>query len=243
MPTQSTFAILLLIARPAAGKSEIIDYLKRTPGEERARRFHIADFAEIDDFPMLWAWFEEDHLLNEMGQPRLHTDAEGYFTAQYLWDLLIRRMCLEYTKLQRQNPPETVVMEFSRGMEHGGYASAFAHLTPQVVEKMAVLYVNVTWEESLRKNRKRFNPERPDSILEHSLPDAKLERLYRDSDWSAVSNADAHFLTIQGRRVPYAVFENEDDVTSGHGQALGSRLEDCLERLWRLSNSNPNSPW
>jgi hypothetical protein len=53
MRSKDTFDILLLIARPAAGKSEIIDYLKRTALEERVRRFHIGEFAEIDDFPML----------------------------------------------------------------------------------------------------------------------------------------------------------------------------------------------
>ena len=52
--------IILLIARPAAGKSEIIDYLKKTPETKREERFHVGAFDEIDDFPMLWAWFEEE---------------------------------------------------------------------------------------------------------------------------------------------------------------------------------------
>ncbi|HEY5157039.1 MAG TPA: hypothetical protein VII93_03645, partial [Anaerolineales bacterium] len=92
------FDSILLIARPAAGKSEIIDYLKRVPVEERRRRFHVGRFDEIDDFPMIWTWFEEDALLAKMGHPRLHTDAEGYFIEKYLWDLLIERVSLEYQK-------------------------------------------------------------------------------------------------------------------------------------------------
>ena len=35
--------------------------------------------------------------------------------------------------------------------------------------------VQVSFAESLRKNRKRFNPERPDSILEHAVDEKKLE--------------------------------------------------------------------
>jgi hypothetical protein len=101
---KNTFDILLLIARPAAGKSEIIDYLKNTPVEERRERFHIGEFVEIDDFPMLWTWFEEDALLEEMGHPRLHTDAKGLFLHQYLWDLLIERIGLEYQKKVRDIP-------------------------------------------------------------------------------------------------------------------------------------------
>jgi len=92
MDDQNTFDILLLIARPAAGKSEIIDYLKRTEPETRRQRFHIGRFGEIDDFPMLWTWFEEDAILAEMGRPRLHTTPDNYFKDHYLWDLLIRRI-------------------------------------------------------------------------------------------------------------------------------------------------------
>ena len=57
------FEIIILLGRPAAGKSEVIDFLKKTPVEERLRRFHIGRFEEIDDFPMLWTWFEEDAFL------------------------------------------------------------------------------------------------------------------------------------------------------------------------------------
>ena len=80
MQQTPVFDIIFLVARRAAGKSEIIDYLKRTEVDERLRRFHIGAFSEIDDFPMLWTWFEEDAILARMGKPRLHTDADGYFT-------------------------------------------------------------------------------------------------------------------------------------------------------------------
>lgn len=238
MAQQQHFNILLLIGRPGSGKSEVIDYLKRTPPEKRIERFHIANLDEIDDFPMLWTWFEEDALLEQMGQARLHLDSEGYFTGQHLWDLLIERIGLEYQKRLRDIPDYTAryttLVEFSRGKEHGGYRSAFSHLKPAMLERIALLNIEVSWEESLRKNRKRFNPDKPDSILEHSLPDSKLERLYKELDWVEVSQADPHYLTIQGIRVPYVVFDNADDVTTTGGEALGARLEQRLGRLWQL---------
>jgi hypothetical protein len=233
-----TFEILLLIARPAAGKSEVIDYLKHTPVNSRIERFHIGEFTEIDDFPMLWTWFEEDALLDKMGHPRLHTDANGYFVENYLWDLLIERIGLEYQKKLRDvsefAEKFTTIIEFSRGSEHGGYRSAFEHLEPQMLSKMAILYIDVPWEESLRKNRKRFNPNKPDSILEHGLPDSKLERLYKEVDWEEVSRPDPRFISIQGVQVPYIIFNNEDDVTTARGNPLGDRLETCLKKLWNL---------
>jgi hypothetical protein len=244
MITNAIFNILLLIARPAAGKSEIIHYLSGVPLENRIKRFHIGRMNEIDDFPMLWTWFEEDALIKKMGHDPIHTDSDGYFLQQYFWDLLIERIGLEYEKRIRDiadfETDYTTIVEFSRGTEHGGYRSAFAHLSPEMIERMAVLYVDVPWQESLRKNRKRFNPEKPDSILEHSLPDAKLERLYKECDWYEVSKEDEKYLSIQGKKVPYIVFENDDDITSQPGEGLGNRLEARLIQLWKLWENKKN---
>jgi len=234
---RDTFDILFLIARPAAGKSEVISYLKRVEVEERRRRFHIGPFEELDDFPLLWAWFEEDAILSRMGHPRLHTDEEGYFKYPYLWHVLIERLALEYQKRRRDRPPGrevTTIVEFSRGSGAGGYREAFWHFPEEMLQRGAICYIRVSYEESLRKNRLRFDPDRPDSILGHSLPDEKMERLYREDDWDAFSAGDPEFVTVRGVRVPYVVFENEDDVTTPQGEPLGQRLEEVLGRLWAL---------
>ncbi len=237
MTQHSVFDTLILIARPAAGKSEIIHYFKNTPLEVRPQRFHIGKIDEIDDFPMLWTWFEEDDILSQMGKPRLHTTVDGYFRWPYLWDVLIRRISLEYQKRQRDAPsgpePVTTLVEFARGVEHGGFRQAFEHLSPQLLERAAILYINVSYAESLRKNRRRFNPNRPDSILEHGLSDEKMERLYAQVDWQELTQGKAGgFLSIQRFAVPFVVFENEDDVTTQGGEALGQRLERLLGDLW-----------
>ena len=226
------FKILLLIARPAAGKSEVIHYLKQTPELERKKKFHIGKFSEIDDFPMLWTWFEEDALLQQLGHPRLHTTPDGYFKYPYLWDLLIERINLEYKKQLRDGDEETIIIEFSRGTEHGGFRRAFKHLSDEILKNLAILYIDVTWEESLRKNRRRFNPDRPDSILEHGLPDEKLERLYRHSDWHEIIQDSGKNIIIRNQKVPYVVFDNADDVTTIGGEKLGKRLETMLDKLW-----------
>jgi hypothetical protein len=237
MAEKNTFDILVLNARPAAGKSEIIDYLKRCDIIDRKQRFHIGEFEEIDDFPMLWTWFEEDEILQEMGFPRLHSDENGYFSGQHLWNLLIRRMSMDYQKkLDRvagYHDRFTTILEFSRGNEHGGYSEAYQHLSPQIIKHMAILYVDVSYDESFRKNRKRFNPERPDSILEHGLSDKKMERMYKAVDFHTLTRSDPAYLEVQGTKVPYVVFQNEDDVTSARGDALGNRLKEKLSILWQ----------
>jgi len=229
------FEIIILLGRPASGKSEVIDYLKKTPIPERLKRFHISEFEEIDDFPMLWTWFEEDAILEKiMHQPRFHTDPDGYFLHQYQWNLLIERISLEYQKKLRDEgyaKDMTTVIEFSRGSEHGGYETAFRHLSPDILEKACVLYIDVSYEESLRKNRRRFNPNRPDSILEHGLPDNKLERLYKEVDWDSFKGSDPEFIHFSGHKIPYAVFNNMPEKTD-KPDVLGGHLEDVLKKLW-----------
>ena len=226
------------MGRPASGKSEIIDYLGKLDPDQRRSRFQLGELEVVDDFPMLWAWFEEDKLLAEMGKPPLHTGGDGYFKEDYLWDLLIRRLCLEYKKRKTEDPSlhegSTVIIEFSRGSEHGGYRRAFEQMSVDVLEAAAVLYLQVSFEESLRKNHKRFNPEAPHSILEHSLPEAKMKRLYGIDDWSELSRSDSRFLLLKDLKIPYSVFENEADFTTTGGEELGRRLAGCFEALWRI---------
>jgi hypothetical protein len=242
--SQQTFHVLILIGRPASGKSEMIAFLKTTPSDTRAREYRIANPDVIDDFLMLWTWFEEDHILSTvLERPRIYTDDAGYFKHNDLWHLLIERISLEYHKRLRDDPAyhdhTTAIVEFARGGEHGGYAQALGHLSDALLHRAAILYVHVSFEESLRKNRRRYNPERPDSILEHALPDDKLARLYRDDDWNTFSARDPEYVTIRSTRVPYVVFENEDDVTTNSTDLMASRLRSVLERLWELQRRRP----
>jgi hypothetical protein len=236
------FDALIFVGRPASGKSEILDFILSTSPEIRRHRFHLGYPAIFDDFPLLWAWFEEDEILEKLGYPRLHSDPDGLFLYTYLWDVLIHRLSLGYQKTVRDDPDfhahSTGLIEFSRGSEHGGYTAAFNHLSDQVLSRAAVLYVSVSYAESLRKNRRRYNPNRPDSILEHGLPDWKLERLYREDDWATFSAPNPHFLSIRGFSVPYAVFENEDDVTTVDPARMADRLAAVLDRLWSLERKS-----
>ena len=237
--TKDTFDILFLIGRPASGKSEIIDFLTRLPGKDRHERVHIATLQILDDFPILWSWFEEDDILSKtFGMPRLHSDERGYFLHKELWHVLIERLSLDYSKKIRDDSTyhdhTTTLIEFARGTEHGGYVEALSHVSDEIIRRAVILYVSVPFEESLRKNRRRFNPDKPDSILEHGLTDEKMERLYREDDWAALAPGESGHLTIRASSVPYAVFPNEDNVTTDKPEQLAARLESVLSKLWEL---------
>lgn len=244
---KETFDVVILNGRPAAGKSEIIDYLKKIPVHERVRRFHIGEFEEFDDFPILWERFEDDDIYEQHGKPRLISDTsfpyegrtyDGYvFKDPFFWNFLIEKLNHFYAKRLRDDPAYhermTAIFEFARGTQHGGFAEAYSYLSSDVLTRASTIYIQVSWEESLRKNRRRRNPDRPDSILEHSLEDKKLEFLYKESDWEAFSSRDPRRLIVGAHRVPYAVFENEPEKTD-KPEILGRHLEEVCGRLWSL---------
>lgn len=242
---KQNFDVVILNGRPAAGKSEIIDYLKRAPVPERLTRFHIGEFEEIDDFPYLWERFQDDDILEKMGKPRMFSETsymfngkryQGYtFKEKYIWSFFIRKLDLAYSIKMRDDKNffdhKTMLVEFSRGSEHGGFTEAYQHLSDELLSRACVIYIKVSFEESLRKNRRRFNPNKPDSILEHALEDSKLELLYKGSDWEQFSSADPNFLTVRGIKIPYAVFDNEPEKTD-KPEILGTHLEEVTSRLW-----------
>ncbi|HNX00880.1 MAG TPA: hypothetical protein PLE74_03770 [Candidatus Cloacimonadota bacterium] len=234
------FDILLLLGRPASGKSEIIDFVKKLNPIKRSEYYHLGELKEIDDFPMLWTWFEEDDILSrEMGKTRMHTYPDGMFLFNYQWDLLIRRMNMEYQKQLRDtadfHSEYTTLIEFSRGSEHGGYKSAFSNLSDEILKRAAILYVDVTYEESVRKNQRRFNPDKPDSILEHGLPMDKMEKLYKEIDWQDVIAGNPTHIMINNIPVPYVVFNNMPEKTDSPDK-LAQPLLESLDILWKLKN-------
>ena len=241
------FEIIILNGRPAAGKSEVIDYLKQVPVDERIKRFHIGEFLEIDDFPILWEQFEDDDILEEMGLPRLISNKEfhyqgktypGYvFKEKWYWNFLIKKLNHQYHRLLRDDPDfhkqnKTAILEFSRGTEHGGFKTAYDYLSEEILQKAVTLYIKVDFEESMRKNRRRYNPDKPDSILEHALEDTKMEMLYKGSDWEEFASGP-EYLKVREFKVPYGIFDNMPEKTD-KPDVLGAHLEEVLTRLWQV---------
>lgn len=229
------FPILIITGRPAAGKSELIDFLKKSDPADRLRRFQIAEFEELDDFVYVWETFEADDILSRHGRPRLWTDDKYWFKDGFIWNLYIERINLEYRKKLARNPDYhrnmTTLIEFARGGEHG-IEQALSALHGDILSRARIVYIRVSYEESVRKNRRRARKGEEDSILYHSLPDEKMEFYYRVNDWEALESRNPDVIRVNGIEVPYAVFENEPEKT--HDPALiGKELDRVAARLRR----------
>ncbi len=233
-----TFPILIITGRPAAGKSEVIDFLKRVPVIKRAETLHIGPFEELDDFPYLWEKFEEDDMLEKSGRERLHSDSKYYFKDEWFWDFMIEKINLELRKKMAKKPTlfedgNTVVIEWARGGENGIRHCLDVHCD-EILERAAVMYIDVTYEESVRKNHRRARPGEEDSILYHSLPDEKMDFYYKVNDWQEIAGDQlGGYIDVRGFKVPYSVLPNMPEVTDAD-EKLGPALAESLKRLWKL---------
>lgn len=227
------FPVLIITGRPAAGKSEVIDFLKKCPPEERLERFGIADFEELDDFLYVWETFEIDDLLTKAGKPRLWTDEKYWFKEHFIWNLYMMRVDLEFRKKVARDSDylnkKTVLIEFARGGENG-IEEALSHLSDELLKQARLMYIRVPYEESVRKNRRRARPGEEHSILYHSLPDEKMDFYYRINDWDKLEARDPKYIDIRGVKIPYAVFENMPEKTLDP-KLIGEELERVAKRL------------
>lgn len=235
---KNNFDVIILIGRPAAGKSEVIDFLKKTPVAQRSERFHIGDFEEIDDFVYVWETFEIDDILTKNGKPRIWSDGKYWFKDHFIWNLYIERISLTYRKKvaadKNYHDKMTTLIEFARGGEKG-FAEAFSYLHEDLLKKACIVYIRVPYEESVRKNRRRARPGMEDSILYHSLPDEKMEHYYKTNDWEKLESIDPVFIEIKGIKVPYAVFENMPEKTDDPAK-ISPELGRVTKLLWEKMN-------
>jgi len=230
-----TFDVLLLLGRPASGKSEFIDFMQNLPAARRAERFRIAPFDVFDDFPILWEVFEEDDIWEALGRDRLHSKrCNGNYAVvdNGLWNFLIEKLNQQTAAVLRESEivhHRTLIIEFSRGGA-SGYTEALSHLSPAILRRAAILYFDVSFDESWRRNIARYDEKRRSGLLTHSVPHEEMERTYGADDWARIAGDAQGTIEIRGVSIPYATMGNEPEFTDPI--ALGERYASALRPLY-----------
>ncbi|MCX7750515.1 MAG: hypothetical protein N2320_03015 [Candidatus Bipolaricaulota bacterium] len=224
---------LLLLGRPASGKSELIQFLRGLPPEERAQAYHLGALRIADDFPILWQLFREDDLWERVGRGRLHSRraGENYAVAgDHVWPFLTLRL-VEGLAQRPAGEGETVIVEFARGGPTA-YRDALSLFSSEILEQAAILYLDVPFAESWRRNLARYDRARRDGILTHSVPREEMERTYAADDWPTLApNPEGH-LAIAGVRVPYVTVPNVPEPIAPADFAR--RFQPAFAALWGL---------
>ncbi len=234
---EETLDVLLLLGRPASGKSEFIDFMSQISSDHRAREFFLAPFSVVDDFPILWELFQQDDAWESLGHERLFSkQTEGNYAVanDAVWEFLIQQINRRVLAAPCFTSPgigQTIIIEFARGGSTG-YADALDRLSPDILRRAAALYVSVSFEESWRRNIARYDAKKRDGILTHSVPREEMERTYGTDDWSTLTDGVTGYLQVGDVQIPYATMSNEPE--SKVPEVLASRYRAALGPLYAL---------
>jgi hypothetical protein len=239
------FQHLLVLGRPACGKSEFIDFLKHSPDDMRRQRLHVGRFEEVDDFPWLWEKFQDDEIWEKTGYGRLYTEeympgnpgmapkgAKLFDWCMYKFNDVIARQYLGREEFYRDS---TLLIEFSRG-GHDGFGRALRVLDRAILERAAIFHIHVSREESWRRNVARYQEKLKHSILAHMVPKQTYDCFYDTSDWAELTRGEpAGRLDVNGLQVPFVTMNNEPESTDA--AVLEERYSAALGQLWQLRSS------
>ena len=237
-----TFDHLLLLGRPAGGKSEFIDFMKKVPDDVRAQKFHIGKFEEVDDFVWIWEKFMEDDLWEKAGYPRLYSKnympgnpgmaPEGERIFRFCMHKFNEVIAEKYLTRPQFYNDHTLFIEFARGRKNA-FKDSLQTLKPEILGRAAILFIYVTREESWRRNVARYQENLKHSILAHMVPKETFDHFYSDHDWLDLTKNDRNgHIDLNGLRVPFVTMVNEPESTDP--AVLNKRYGDALEKLYEL---------
>lgn len=234
-----TFDNLILLGRPASGKSEFIDFVKKTPIQDRISLFHIGQIEELDDYKFLAQKFQEEDIWQKVtGSAKYSHKEQGGNTIDdiRLFDFALscvnQLAVLRYVPNQQFYEEGTLFIEFSRGCDLK-YADSLAMLDAEVLKRAAIFYVNTSFEECWRRNVARFQEKAKHSILAHMVPRTEMERTYLTDDWKELTQGrEVGTMTVKGINVPFVTLDNE--IESKDPIVLTERYKTALAKLKKL---------
>ncbi|MFA6433908.1 MAG: hypothetical protein WCW52_04370 [Elusimicrobiales bacterium] len=149
---EKTFDIVLLLALPASGKSEVRRFLANVEPERLKNEFHIGANLQLDDFPYVHMMRRADDELAKLGHRRLFfKSGDSPFLDTKDWGTLIHLLNEDYQDLMRK----TVVKTGSAAdllMRRMDKAGEKAHLAPRLakLDKAAWAAVSAALEKEAR---------------------------------------------------------------------------------------------
>jgi hypothetical protein len=242
----SKFDNLMVLGRPASGKSEFLDFMKNQVTEaQRLEKFHIGKFVEIDDFPWIWEKFMDDDVWEKVGQSRKYS--ANYMPnnpgmaphGSPLFDFCMEKFNVEIDKRYLQKPEfyneNTLLIEFARGGENG-FEHALNLLSKPILEKSSIFFIYVTPGESWRRNVARYEENKRHSILSHMVPKETYDCYYTTHDWLELTKEQPHgYVTIKGINIPFVTMNNEPESTDP--VILNDRYGPALRKLMELQKN------
>ena len=240
---------LILLGRPASGKSEFIDFIKGLSDTERNEICHIAKFEEIDDFPWIWEKFVEDDLWERAGYPRRYSKEymkgnpgvipEGAPLFDFCMEMFNREIKKKYLSNSDFYKEHTLIIEFSRGGKKK-CTEELPRLAPEIWKSAAILYIDVSRDDSWRRNVARYEEKAKHSILAHMVPKETYDHYYNEIDWADVTGGkESGFIEVHGMKIPFVSMNNEPELPPG--PEIAERYKKALDKLYELYSTGDPS--
>lgn len=227
------FKKIILLGRPASGKSEFIDFLKKTPASRCSERYHIGPFQELDDFLWLWQKFQEDDLWEKAGHKRQFSKGaeHGYLiTDGSVLDFCFARFNWEWEKLPKEG---TTFIEFSRGKGDGGYRYALNKLSDSLLKDSGILFLWNTYEEACRRNEARFQEKLKHTVLAHKVPEEDMVRFGKEIDWLELTHGKpSGTIPVRDFKIPFVTMNNMPEIVDE--KLLDARYKAALDQLMEI---------
>ncbi|MGC4115008.1 MAG: hypothetical protein QM765_10440 [Myxococcales bacterium] len=138
-----TLDVLLLLALPASGKSEVRKYFGSLSPEKLKGDFQIGTNAQLDDYPYVHLMRSISEALVEMKQDGIFFDAGDQPMKQPLdWGTLIHIInddfedLIAYRKIEAKDPAEWALIRFDAARQKVGAPPVFSTMNPEVKAKL-----------------------------------------------------------------------------------------------------------
>lgn len=230
------FDHLFVLGRPASGKSEFIDFIKKTDVAQRIELFHIAELEELDDYMILAGKFKEDNIWERLLGKGMYSTRDG--GGHLVDDLDLFRFGINQINkalVNRYIPNEdfykdhTMFIEFARGCDLG-YQVTLDQFHPDVFKRAAIFFIDCSFEECWRRNVARYEAKKKYSVLAHLVPRSEMEKLYFTHDWTDMTKGEqAGYIKLKDVTVPFVTMDNEKELKDP--TALTKRYKQSLDVL------------
>ena len=153
---------------------------------------------------------------------------------------------------------KTIIVEMSRGGADGaslpledpfGYQYTLRMFCPEILSKAAILYIEVTPEESRRKNRERFDPNNPGDSVAHMTPELVMMKDYGCDDMPYLKEHSEKENTVTVKQydktyyIPVGTFNNMPDRTTFLRQDPKDWDPKHVEEIEKLVKNATDTMW
>jgi adenylate kinase family enzyme len=162
---------IFLLGRPGCGKSAIYRMVVEKLKEKGVGK----EYPRVDDFPKLWAIFQNDEKTGQWKRCRKTPDGGYKVTDDTVWDEILRQVNDDLLKFSSE---EVIFVEFSRS----DYLPALKNFDDKVIKNSVIVYIDCDFETCWERNVDRHKKALAAGTDDHLVSREEMEKTYLYDD-------------------------------------------------------------